>query len=81
MLTAAILSSFWHVLCRAPDFIGYVGGLARDSPYFTTNRVNSTMDSIQIAQILRKEYVKVGDVQGEQAVGKLLYLCYPWNRL
>lgn len=75
MFFAAGSSLIMHTLCRAPPFLGYVSSLTKDSVFFQNENTqgNSIEDGPEKAGRLRHMKVMVGDVMGNENVGRVAF--------
>lgn len=72
LFLAAVLSLVLGLITTAPDILGFVSTAARDSVYFK-DRVPSHLDGLQAARALKDVRVRVGDVAGNDDVGRVAF--------
>ena len=68
MISAAVVSFTLRIMCRAPQLLGYVSTLMRDSVYFEDRGTdtNSTEDGSGKSKRLGRLRIIVGDVEGRE---------------
>lgn len=73
MMLAAVSSLLIHCYLSTPQILGTVGGMVKDSPYFThlAPPGNSTENGEVISKRLRRETVGLVDVQPGNDVGRI----------
>jgi hypothetical protein len=73
MFAAAVFSLVVHYRCHAPQILGFVSSLTRDSTYFEGVRGNSSEDGAKTAKRLRSLRGRVEDVHAGADVGKIAF--------
>jgi hypothetical protein len=73
MFAAAVFSLVMHHLCHAPQILGFVSSLTRDSRYFEMMHGNSSEDGAKTAKRLRALKFRVEDVHAGADVGKIAF--------
>ncbi|KAK8174775.1 hypothetical protein BC567DRAFT_296652 [Phyllosticta citribraziliensis] len=68
-LVAVILQS----RIRAPDFLGSMSTLTRDSPYVTVPPGGSGLEGSERARLLKNMWVRIQDIRPGEAVGKIAF--------
>lgn len=58
---------------HAPDFLGSISALVRDSPYINKPEGGSVLDGTLLANLLGNNRVRIGDVRSEEEVGKIAF--------
>ncbi|KAI1841617.1 hypothetical protein JX266_012170 [Neoarthrinium moseri] len=76
MLSAAVITIAFRALCRAPEILGFVSSLTRDSPYFRDwgAETNSTDSGTRRARRLGMVKVMVGDANPGGDVGRMSFI-------
>jgi hypothetical protein len=72
MFVCAIGTLVLRLRIRAPDFLNNVSSLARSSPHIRKPAGGSTLDGIQMANVLGNKRVKVGDIKPDDEVGHIV---------
>ena len=72
VLLAAASAAVWlRRRTLAPDIFGYVSSLTRDNPMINLPKGGSTLNGIDRARMLRGVKVKIADVGGNDALGRV----------
>lgn len=74
MLAAAAMAAlFFRYSCRAPEVLGFVTSMTRDSEFFqgVTSHEDSTRTGPEVSKELAGTTIMVGDVWPDRAVGRI----------
>lgn len=75
MFLATVVATILRWRCSAPQLLGYVSSLVRDSTHFAEAglRGNSTESGPEIAARLSGVRVRIADIKADEAVGKITF--------
>ncbi|OMP86674.1 hypothetical protein BK809_0003846 [Diplodia seriata] len=62
-----------RTMIRAPDFLGSISALTRDSPFVDAPPGGSTMDGTDRARLLKDKWVRIQDVKPDEEVGRIAF--------
>jgi hypothetical protein len=73
MLAASIFSLVMHYRCHAPQILGFVSNLVRESKHFESVQGNSCEDGTKASKRLAAIKVKLADINGTEPGGKIAF--------
>ncbi|KAL1649605.1 hypothetical protein SLS58_001662 [Diplodia intermedia] len=62
-----------RTMIRAPDFLGSISALTRDTPFVDAPPGGSTMDGTDRARLLKDKWVRIQDVKPDEEVGRIAF--------
>lgn len=73
MTLCAVVNIVLRGVTRAPDFLGSISALTRDSPFVDTPAGGSVMDGTERAKLLKGKWVRIQDVKPDDDVGRIAF--------
>lgn len=71
LLICAIINVVLRSLSHAPDFLGSISALTRDSPYFDVPTPASGLEGTERSRFLKDKWVMIQDVAPDNEVGRI----------
>lgn len=73
MTLCALANIVLRAMTRAPDFLGSVSALTRDTPFIDAPAGGSFMDGTERARLLKDKWVRIQDVKPDEDVGRIAF--------
>lgn len=73
MMACALANIVLRTRIRAPDILGAISTLTRDTPFVDAMAKSSTLDAMSRTKLLKEKWVRIQDVRPEERIGKIAF--------